>query len=188
MLRRRYLDIPRRRSVRVTRQSYANTTRHPGPPSGGPVPLWTREHAGHAAVKAKPFGRPAAGLDRGSSKDARNAHRWLGKFVTLATPHLRSHLRTRRPPPRSRRQTAPLDGRARDDRSRVDRPGIRRLVAATQKPPTALVSHSRHDRLRAARCRRSCGAGPASSTENETKHRVTSHYAAARERSCETRR
>ena len=31
-------------------------------------------------------------------------------------------------------------------------------------------------------------AGPASSTENGTKHRVTSHYAAARERSCETRR
>jgi hypothetical protein len=41
---------------------------HPGPPpGGGPTPASARANSGTAGVKAKPSGRPPAGLDPSSS-------------------------------------------------------------------------------------------------------------------------
>jgi hypothetical protein len=37
-------------------------------PERGPTPLWRRGSPGDVVVKAKPYGRPTAGLDNGSVK------------------------------------------------------------------------------------------------------------------------
>jgi DNA replication protein DnaC len=44
---------------------------HPGPPDGEPTPSSERGHSGPAGVKAKTSGRPAAGLDPGSTRRKR---------------------------------------------------------------------------------------------------------------------
>ncbi len=64
-----------RKTVRVDGPSYRQRQRpgqepHPSPPGGGPAPS-SRPANTAAGVKAKPSGRPPAGLDSGSSRPRR---------------------------------------------------------------------------------------------------------------------